>query len=293
MIYYNIVFIKALNNSVKKLYFILQKKLSIPFERKYNGFMYGKEIVMERVVSILTFAFVSFAVFFNFNLLLTGQESSSLIPYSEFVVIFVHCVISVGTFINIFKPNLRIQFIYFQIESILTILSSYEILGMFLFYSSISFLYLKYYPSTKLKKIAIICFVIHFICLLFLIAFSFYHFVFFLFASLFMMAIFLWFFEALKSKYSFYSPEILSVNSNINNLKPGSEIVLSTFGLTERQVNLVYDYITENLTFKELSERYCVSLSTVKLEFMECYKIFGVSKLEDFRILLMQFIVKK
>ena len=118
--YNSIIFLKALNNSVKKLYFILQKKLSIPFERKYNEFMYGKEIVMERVVSILTFTFVSFAVFFNFNLLLTGQESSSLIPYSEFVVIFVHCVISVGTFINIFKFGISLEsFIFLNISAYL------------------------------------------------------------------------------------------------------------------------------------------------------------------------------
>jgi hypothetical protein len=255
--------------------------------------MNSREITMERVVSILTFAFVCFSVFFNFVLLSSGQESASLIPYSEFVIIFVHCVVSIGTFVNIFKPTSKLQFVYFQIESILTILSSYEILGMFLFYSSIAFLYLKFYPSKKLKTITIICFILHLICLLFLISFSIFHFIFFFFASLFMMFIFLWFFDALKSKFSFYSPEVFSVNSNINNLKPGSEIVLSTFGLTERQVNLVYDYITENLTFKELSERYCVSVSTVKLEFMESYKIFRVSKIEDFRIVLMQFQVKK
>lgn len=255
--------------------------------------MNNKEIMMERLVSIFSFAFVSFSVYFIYNLLLNGQASSSLIPYSEFVIIFVHCVISIGTFINIFKPNVMAQFIYFQIESVLTILSSYEILGLFLFYSSISFMYLKYFPSKKLKKITFVCLIIHIICLFFLIFLSLSHFIFYLLATLFMMFIFLWFFAALKSKFSFYSPEVLSVNSNINNLKPGSEIVLSTFGLTERQVNFVFDYITENLTFKELSERYCVSVSTVKLEFMESYKIFGVSKLEDFRILLMQFDVKK
>ena len=94
---------------------------------------------MERVVSILAFTYVSVVLFGNFYLLNSGYISKSLIPHSDYIIIGVHCIVSIGTFINIFKPNLKNQFIYFQLESIVSILSCYEILGVFLFYDFASF----------------------------------------------------------------------------------------------------------------------------------------------------------
>ena len=107
--------------------------------------MKSNEIVMERVVSILAFTYVSVVLFGNFYLLNSGYISKSLIPHSDYIIIGVHCIVSIGTFINIFKPNLKNQFIYFQLESIVSILSCYEILGVFLFYSSLAFLYIQFY----------------------------------------------------------------------------------------------------------------------------------------------------
>ena len=76
-------------------------------------------------------------------------------------------------------------------------------------------------------------------------------------------------------------------------MSPGTEIQLSSLGMTERQVNFIYDYIMENLNYKELSEKYHVSLSTVKREFTEVYKIIGVTKLEELHILLIQYKISK
>ena len=255
--------------------------------------MKSKEIVMERVVSILTFAYVSVVLFENFYLLTSGYISTSLIPYSDYVIIIVHSIVSIGSFINIFKLNLKTQFVYFQLESVVAMLSSYEILGIFLFYASLAFVYMNYYPSKNLKTVTIISGIIHYSSLALTYQRGIENFIVFVFSTVFVLSIFLWIFEFLKAKYSCFTPEILTINSNISSLSPGTEIQLSSLGMTERQVNFIYDYIMENLNYKELSEKYHVSLSTVKREFTEVYKIIGVTKLEELHILLIQYKISK
>lgn len=276
------------------LFHLFSKITFISFKIRYIIIlMKNREIATERVVSILTFAYVFVVLCMNFHLLSKGYISTSLIPYSDFVIVFAHSLVSIGTFVNIFKPNRKLQFAYFQLESVIAILSSYEILGIFLFYVSLGFLYLFYYDKENLKKVTIIVSIIHLSSLMMTFTRGYENFIIFIFATAFMCSIFIWFFEVIKIKYSCFAPESLSISSNITNLKIGNDLILSEFGLSERQINLVYDYITEKLTFKELSEKYLFSVSTVKLEFMQIYKILGVSKLEDLRMLLLQYVIKK
>lgn len=55
----------------------------------------------------------------------------------------------------------------------------------------------------------------------------------------------------------------------------------------------MFDYINNGLNYKDLSDKYYVSLSTVKKEFTDIYKIFNVTKLEELHILLLQYVVDK
>ena len=79
----------------------------------------------------------------------------------------------------------------------------------------------------------------------------------------------------------------------MHNQKPGTAISLSDFKLSERQINFVLANLHRNLSYKEISEEYFVSVSTVKKEFAEVYKVFNVSKLEELRILLLQYQIEE
>ena len=47
------------------------------------------------------------------------------------------------------------------------------------------------------------------------------------------------------------------------------------------------------LSYKELSEKYFVSISTVKKIFADIFKIFNVSNIEELRLLLLQYQVEE
>ena len=110
--------------------------------------------------------------------------------------------------------------------------------------------------------------------------------------SFFYAAFFYWIYDILRAKLSCFLPAETKNNSIIKE-KPGEQLHLSDYNLSERQVNFILDNLHKNSSYKELSETYFVSLSTVKKEFSELYRIFNVTKLEELRLLLLQFQVSR
>ena len=106
------------------------------------------------------------------------------------------------------------------------------------------------------------------------------------------MVFYLWIYNILKQKFSCYIPSNVSKNTTITNCNKGDVLKLSDFGLTEMQMNFVLANLHEGLSFKEISEKFFVSLSVVKHEFVKVYKIFSVDNLHELRLLLLQYQVK-
>ena len=82
-------------------------------------------------------------------------------------------------------------------------------------------------------------------------------------------------------------------NSTIGEKIPGTKLKLSDYNLSERQISFTLDFINNNLSYNDLTEKYYVSLSTVKKEFAEVFKIFGVTKNDELKLLLLQYVVEK
>lgn len=228
-----------------------------------------------------------------YYIIFTGQANNRLIPYSVIVIPAVHGLVFIGAVFLCFKYNYMVQYFLFQIESIVCILSSFGALGIFLFYVAEVILILNRFDKNDYKKYLIISLSIHLICIFITFFDSWTYGVVHLFSSLLMMVCFLWFYEILKVRFSCFTPTNVKKNSVLSNVKQGSNIFLSDYGLTERQINFVYDYINNDLSYKALSDKYFVSISTVKKEFTDVYKIFNVNKLEELHILLLQYIVDK
>ena len=79
----------------------------------------------------------------------------------------------------------------------------------------------------------------------------------------------------------------------LSNVRKGDVISLTEYGLTGRQISLVIDYIYKQSSYKELSQQYGIGISTVKREFTIVFKIFGVSKIDELKMLLLQYQIKE
>ena len=61
------------------------------------------------------------------------------------------------------------------------------------------------------------------------------------------------------------------------------------FGLTKRQINFLKDYMYTKLSYKEIAEKYVVSISTVKKDMTDIFSIFGVQNKNELTLLLSQY----
>lgn len=249
-----------------------------------------------RVTSILSFLFTGLICFLSIQWIAQGNEPFSLIPYSQYLIPTIHGFCFIITIILFFKPFFPLQFLIFQIESIVSLLTKFEGIGIFLFYSSIFLFLCKVFDNKKhikSKFILSISLLLHIISLFILLINDIRNGIIFTMFSFFVFIIFMQFYEILKVKFSCFKPAEINEKSKLSTIKQGSILHLRDYNLTERQILLVKDNLSQNMSYKELSNKYNMSLSLVKKEFTDVFKIFGVSKLVELHILLLQYQVKE
>ena len=111
--------------------------------------------------------------------------------------------------------------------------------------------------------------------------------------SVFAFFFFMWIYKILKSKLSYLLPSSVTNNEVLQSVKPGSEVSLKDYNLTDRQIDLILDYLHNNRSYNELSDKYNISVSTVKKDFADVFKVFNVRNLEELHILFLQYHIVK
>lgn len=247
----------------------------------------------ERVVAVVGFLFLLVATIMS--ILLNGDPNSIIetIAPTAIVIPVVHGICLLLTVICIIKPNPSLMITIFLSESELTILTNYEELGIFFFYAALILVLCKDILSNKKKYYVYVLFFFHIITLALTYTHGLKYTLIDIGYSLFCFAFYLWIYSILKAKFSCIIPQNVRENTTIIGKPAGAVISLSDYNLNERQSTFVIENIRNKLSYKEISEKYFVSISTVKKIFAEVFKIFEVSNIEELRILLLQYQVKE
>ena len=251
--------------------------------------MFEKKINYERVVSVVGFFFILGATVFS--LFLNGDPESIIqkVADTKIVIPVVHIICALATLVLVISYRDVLLISILMTESTLTILTRYEQLGTFFFYAVILLILLKGSFSKKNIITISILFVVHIVTLLLTYPHGWDH-TFIAFGnSAFNLVFYIWIYILLKQKFSSCLPPNIVENKTIINKEPGSTIRLADYKLTERQYQFVLENINNNLSYNEISEKYFVSLSTVKKVFAEVFRIFNVTKIEELRQLLHQY----
>lgn len=242
----------------------------------------------ERVCAIFSSVFLLVAFLASLKLNLSIE---SFIP-SQSVVTATHAAALILAVIVIFKQSLFLEVFIMLCESVLTLMTGYMHLGIFLFYGIIILMFIKgkFKTHTYFQIIPLV--VIHIASIISCFVHSWIFVIMGLASSLFYAAFLYWVYDILKAKLSCFLPTSAKTNSIIRE-KPGEALHLSDYQLSDRQMNFIIDNLHENCTYKELSLKYFVSLSTVKKDFSELFRIFDVGNLEELHLLLLQYQISK
>jgi len=247
-------------------------------------------ITTERVVAITASVFLTVA--FIVGLLLHG-DPECIIPYTNIIIPCIHALCVVLSFICIFYPKFYLQFLIMQIESILTILTNLPFLGIFLFYGSVFIYMCQQYTVKHICHHLTFYLIAHIIAITLTYTHGWERTILSFFSSAFYASFFVWIYMILKTKFSCFTPSKVAYHSNLSNKKPGDTVKLSDYKLNERQRTFIIENLHNQLSYKALSEKYNVSVSTVKKEFSYIFDVFGVSKQEELHLLLLQYQVSE
>ncbi len=255
--------------------------------------MNRNRISSERVVAVVGLVFILIAAIVS--LFFKGAPTSIIqkVADTKIVIPTVHFICVALTVIHVIKPKPYLLISILLIESELTILTNYEELGIFFFYAAIIYILCMDILTNKSKRPLIILFAIHLITLLLNFGHGWKYVLIDIGYSLFCFTFYLWIYSILKAKFSCLIPKNVRENNTIIGKPAGSTIKLSDYNLTERQSTFLIEHIHNKKSYKELSEQYFVSISTVKKIFADTFKIFDVSNIEELRLLLIQYQVEK
>ena len=247
----------------------------------------------ERVVAVVGLVFLLIAAIAS--LFFKGAPTSIIhkIADTKIVIPVVHFICVGLTIVHVIKPRPCLLITILLIESELTVLTNYEELGIFFFYAAVIYILCTDILTNKSRKPIGIMFAVHLITLLL----NYGHGMKYVFIdigySLFCFAFYLWIYSILKAKFSCLIPKNVRENNTIIGKPAGSKIKLSDYNLTERQRTFLIEHIHNKKSYKELSEQYFVSISTVKKIFADIFKVFDVSNIEELRLLLIQYQVEE
>ena len=245
----------------------------------------------ERILSLGGCITLSVAAIISFIL---DAETKTILPYSRIIIPIVNTISAFSALMYFIFPQKKlIAYLIMLVQGIFTMITGYETLGIFLFTA----LAILAFCNGDLRKsfwlkIAIF-FPIWFLSLLGVIPFGLHRFILAFTESI----LFITFYFCIYKKLAKLLAPISPVFSTIKEIKiqlpePGSKVFLCDYDLNERQRKFIFDNLNLKSNYHELSEKYYVSISTVKKEMVDAFDKIGVRNLEELRLLLTQYDVQ-
>ena len=238
-----------------------------------------------------------FFLFFAFIMLLTASiisfrlpaETRSIIPFPQIIIPLINSICTLLCFITIFKMTwYPLQYAILFIESICTILTGYELLGIFLYSALLIKLFVNGFFRKHLYSKITLLLIIWLISVLGLIPFGFER-VILSYASIFFFCTFYFhIYKKMEDDLQRYIPPV-PVESKVNLPSHGEKIYLSDYNLSKRQIKILQEYLKFGKSYKTMADEFFVSESIIKTEMSRIQRKFGVKNREDLRVLLLQY----
>ena len=242
----------------------------------------------QRLFFVFSFLLLATASILSFIL---PPETRSLIPHTEIVIPIVNSLCAFLCIIVIFKMQYeRLQYTILFIQSIFTIATGYEILGILLYTILLVKLFLNGFYKTHLKLKAIFSFGVWILMILTLYPFGLERLVLAFSVVCFFCTFSYWLYLKLNEQLKPFLPEDI-INTKIKLPPRGADLDLKKYGFTERQIAILKEFMNFELTYKEIAQELVLSTSMVKLEMSKIINFFEVKNAESLRLLLLQYTI--
>ena len=249
-----------------------------------------KKTLSERCLFIFAFLVLLTASIISYY---SEPSEYTILPYPSITVPILNTSCALLCFILIFIPeNFICEILILTIQSINTTLTGYETLGTFLFTMILVICFINGFFKTHLKIKVGILLSLWLIVILGVIPYGWNRFFLEIAITSFFLGFYVYVYYKLKHLLESFVPVKVLPNRILKLPQPGSQLKLSSLGLSERQIKLVEDYLQTGDSYSKLAEKHYISTSTVKKDMTDVFSILGVKNLKEMHILLLQYDIK-
>lgn len=226
------------------------------------------------------------------------EEWSGLttVPYYQIVIPAINIISTIlCVFMFLFPKNLIIIYTALSLECLLSTLTGYESLGVYLFSLMIILIYLNTgFAGKKLKAIVVLMYLIFTITLLGSFVYGKERFWMALGCTYFFASAFYCIILTYKKKLKTLIPAIqqeLFISKEVHLPKAGEVMHLKDYDISDRQKMILYEVMTNNKTYGEIAIKHNLSTSLVKKDMTGILKYFGCKNANSLKIVLSQFVL--
>ena len=221
--------------------------------------------------------------------LMLPENYRTWIPIPQILLPLANGICLITCMVLIIKPGIKLLEIgILLIQSFLTKWTGYESLGLLFYIVMLVMLFRYGFFRTHIHFKTILVSVIWIIWMPGALPFGMDHFLLSLAAFFFILSFCHLVYDYFKDLLAPLLPA-QSEKAKIKLPQIGGTLKLAETNLSERQTKLIFDFINYNSTYKELSDKYFISISTVKKDMAQVLKLFGVKNNDDLRHLLSQY----
>lgn len=247
-----------------------------------------KSVFYDKLFSFVSFLFLSFIALFSVVIFEATDFKNEIIRNIFFVF---NCLSAIITLISIFSSRKAIHGYIYYIEGILILFCGYPLIAIFFYFMGLFLLFTTNCSFVRTIVFNVSSIFIWFLCViintiydlkLMLISIS---------ISVFIFSLYLYFCQKLER---IFMPELTDLREVKKIPMPivNSKLYISKFDLTERQKKILYDYIKNDIAYKNLADKYYTSISTIKNEMSEVSEYFGCDTSDQLKKLLSHFDVR-
>lgn len=243
----------------------------------------------ERIFLVFSFIILLIAAVISFFL---PPETRTVIPCPKISIPIINSLCALLTFVTIFKISWRfLQYFILFVESLCTIFTGYELLGIFLYSALLIKLFMNGFFIKRFYFKLIVLLAIWFASILGLIPFGWERVILSYSAICFFCAFYYHVYKKMEADLANYLPPT-TIRAKVQLPAYGEKIYLSDYDFSERQKKILLEYLKYGDSYKTIADKFFTSESTIKTEMSKIQKKIGVKNREDLRVLLLQYEIK-
>ena len=244
-----------------------------------------KSVFYDKLFSFISFIFLTVITIFA---LFVFDEESFKTQIIRYIFIIFNGISALLSFITIFKSQKYIYGAIYFIEGIIVLFCGHPLLALFFYFVGLILFFTTNCPFIRTILFNTISVILWLSCLIINTFSNLKEMLFSIVSSLFVFSLYFYSYQKLER---FFIPKLTELREMKKLPLPivNSHVHINSFDLKEKQKYLLYDYTKNGMLYKDLADKYNMSVSAVKTEMSNIFDYFNCESSDELKKIFAHF----